>query len=573
MLPCSIPPADLPDSFNHFFTDRIRKIRDDLDYELGQLHNDPVFHGSYLSEFHSVSEASVKELISKMPQTSCELDPIPASLFNDCINELIPAITTMMNTSLATGIVPQSMKHALVKPLLKKPNLDPECLNNYRPVSNLSFLSKVLERIVLRQLLDHLEHHSLLEQFQSAYRKCHSTETALVKLVNDLLLASDSGQVSLLALLDLSAAFDTLDHNILIKRLSHTFGFSGCVLSWLKSYITGRTQSVVIDGSSSARSDLQYGVPQGSVLGPMLFTMYIFPLSGSIKSLNINYHAYADDLQLYDSAIPSESPRLASNISCSIATVCSWMSENKLKMNENKTEIIQIGTLNERNKIEGPDELSVLKYQLGYVDKVKNLGVYLDSSLSFNIHIGNLCRALYLQLRRIGQIRPYLSLDSTKKLAVAFILSRMDYCNALLAGLPEDKIAKLQRIQNNAARLVLRKSKRDSATTLLRSLHWLPVRARIDYKIATLCHQCIYNDAMPSYLKELIPPYVPARSLRSKNSSLLVEPRFSLQTFGLRSFSVFGPKVWNSLPINLRRTSCLTTFKINLKTHYFKKYL
>ena len=129
----------------------------------------PVFQGSNLSEFHSVSEASVKELVSRMHKTSCELDSIPASLFNDCIDELIPVITMVINTSLATGIVPLSMKHALVKPLLKKPKLDPECLKNYRPVSNLPFLSKVLERIMLEQLLTNLEQHDLLEQFQSAY--------------------------------------------------------------------------------------------------------------------------------------------------------------------------------------------------------------------------------------------------------------------------------------------------------------------------------------------------------------------------------------------------------------------
>ena len=125
------------------------------------------------------------------------------------------------------------------------------------------------------------------------------------------------------------------------------------------------------------------------------------------------------------------------------------------------------------------------------------------------MHISHSCRGLYLQLRRIGEIRPYLSMDSTKKLAVAFILSHLDYCNAMLAGFPDEKIAKLQRIQNSAAQLVLRKSNRDSATALLRTLHWLHVNARIKYKVATICHQCIHNDEVLSYLTELITQYVP----------------------------------------------------------------
>ena len=150
------------------------------------------------------------------------------------------------------------------------------------------------------------------------------------------------------------------------------------------------------------------------------------------------------------------------------------------------------------------------------------------------------------------------------------ILSRIDYCNA---GRPEDKIARLQRIQNSAARLVMRKSKRVSGTALLRSLHWLPVKARIEYKIASLCHQCLNNKRVPSYLNGLISTYAPQRALRSADSSLLVVPRFSLQTCGMRAFSAFGPKVWNSLPLKLRQTACYDTFKKNLKTHYFKIHL
>jgi Reverse transcriptase (RNA-dependent DNA polymerase) len=195
----------------------------------------------------------------------------------------------------------------------------------------------------LEQLLTHLKHHCLFAKFQSAYRKCFSTETALIKGTNDLLCASYSDQVSILAMLDLYAAFDKLDHDIQIDRLSTTFSCLGCVCSWLRSYIIGRTQRVIIDGYTiSARSTLKFRVPQGSVLGQVLFTLYTHTLGNVISHYNISHHFYVDDSQLYDSAVLAEVPGIETNLSIAIASVCSWMTQNKLKMNEGKIEVILI---------------------------------------------------------------------------------------------------------------------------------------------------------------------------------------------------------------------------------------
>ena len=162
--------------------------------------------------------------MESMAFKACELDPLPASLYFDCLPQLLSFITDIINFSLTSGIVPANFKTALVRPLLKKHTLDSNMLNNYRPVSNLPFLSKLLEKIVLSQLNSHLSSNNLLHPFQSAYRQHHSTETALLHILNHLLLATDSGNISLLTLLDLSAAFDTIDHTILIHRLQHSFG-------------------------------------------------------------------------------------------------------------------------------------------------------------------------------------------------------------------------------------------------------------------------------------------------------------------------------------------------------------
>ena len=207
-----------------------------------------------------------------------------------------------------------------------------------------------------------------------------------------------------------------------------------------------------------------------------------------------------------------------------------------------------------------------------FSQSVRNLGFYLDETLSMDAHIKYLCRILFCQLRRIGKIRSFLSTDAANKLAVSLILSRLDYCSSLLAGIPDNKLNKLQRIQNHAARLVLRKSRHASASGLLRTLHWLPVKARIQYKIACLCFKCIYQNSMPPYISDLLHPYCPSRTLRSLGTSLLIVPCFSLETFGKSSFSVFGPTVWNSLPLSLRKRSVLH-LKKQLKTHLFQIHL
>ena len=418
-----------------------------------------------------------------------------------------------------------------------------------------------------------MESHSLLEPFQSAYRKCHSTETALLRVAKDLLQASDTGHVSILSLIDLSAAFDTIDHGILINRLHTTFGCSGKVLDWFTSYLTCRTQSVFV-GHESAPSALKCGVPQGSVLGPLLFTLYMQSLSNVMCKSGHSYHFFADDSQLHNTSIPSNFPALVHSFKDCIEDVAEWMSDRKLKMNDDKTELIAIGTKSMINQVTpNLTPVSISGYDIPFSQSARNLGVFIDETLSMDVHIKSLCRIFSCQLRRLGKIHPFLSTDAANKLAVSFILTRLDYCNSLLAGLPDNKLNKLQRIENHAARIVLRKPMHASATPMLKTLHWLPVKARIQYKIACLCFQCLYHNTITSYLSDILHPYLPARTLRSLDTSLLTIPRFCLETYGRRSFSVFGPTVWNSLPLSLRKTQCFSTFKKKLKTYLFEKHL
>uniref|UniRef100_A0A3B3QYZ9 Reverse transcriptase domain-containing protein n=1 Tax=Paramormyrops kingsleyae TaxID=1676925 RepID=A0A3B3QYZ9_9TELE len=262
-------------------------------------------------------------------------------------------------------------------PLLKKNNLDPTLLSSYRPISKLPFIAKVLEKVAEQQLGAFLDEHQLLDPLQSGFRRLHSTETALLKVLNDLLIAADGGLCSVLVLLDLSAAFDTVDHTVLINRLGQLVGISDSALEWFASYFTNRSFSVSVADFTSNVATMLSGVPQGSVLGPLLFSIYIFPLSLILKSFqDITYHFYADDIQLYFSFKPNQLNKLSTLVDC-LSQVRDWCSNNYLQLNSGKTEMLIVSP---------PSLHSEIRLQLSSVipaskSSVRNLGVTLDQSL------------------------------------------------------------------------------------------------------------------------------------------------------------------------------------------------
>jgi hypothetical protein len=499
------------------------------------------------------------------------MDPIPTPLLKKCVDSLIPVITRIMNISLTSGEVPQCFKVAKVSPLIKKKSLDKDIYKNYRPVSLLCFLSKLLERCVMAQLQDYLTTNNLYTCTQSAYRPGHSTETALLKVQNDVLQAVDGHQEAVLVLLDLSAAFDTIDHKVLLQRLQLRYGITGIALKWFSSYLKERSHTVAIDDCESKPHKIIWGVPQGSVCGAPLFTMYTAPISDIISRHKLQHIEYADDTQVYVLFESFERDCVIRRLEACISDIKTWAVKNGLQLNDDKTEILHFSS-----RFVDSEPLPPVRIGNSYISpssEARNLGVTFDSHLGPKTHVSNICRSGWAFIHMLGRIRKYLDNNSTELLVHAFISSRLDCCNSLLMGLPENELHKLQILQNAAARLVTCSKRREHITPILQCLHWLPVSHRIRYKVLLLVFKTL-NDHAPAYLASMLCRYVPSRTLRSSSQIYLRLPSQRPRTkfYGQRAFATSGPTLWNTLPPDIRNAATVDQFKCRLKTFLFMDY-
>ena len=453
-LPPGIPNKDLAVSFNNYFIEKIAKICSDL---IGKHQQLPPYikilapPGTHnLSNFQLITLPKLQKLVLSTPNKNCMLDPIPTALLKQILPSIVALIADIINTSLRDGMVPESFKRALVKHLLKKTSL--ELLEkNYRPVSNLSYISKLVEHVMAAQLVTHIEGHGMMEAHQLAYHSSHSTEAALLKVKTDIIQALDNQEVACLILLDLSAAFDTIDHDILLNRLESRFAVTGVVLKWLGSYLKDRPQAVKIDvplpgGSRSEFAKLRSGIPQGSVLGPILFTIYTVPIGDICRKHQVAFHLYADDTQIYLSfkpSRPSSKHECIAKIEKCIEEIGIWMTQNLLKLNSNKMEFTLMGTQQQLSKLDNIS-LHIGSDTIKPTDHVRNLGFIMDSLLKNGSHINKITSSSYCKLCDIARIRPSLDTKTAQLIVQALVLSNIDCCNSLLAGSSQYQLDKLQ---------------------------------------------------------------------------------------------------------------------------------
>ncbi|CAM4572394.1 unnamed protein product [Leuciscus chuanchicus] len=566
LCPPPPPPASslTADDFAHFFTKKTTAISSQFSAPHTQEPRPtPSTANTPLSSFSSLTEEEVSLLLSSHP-TTCPLDPIPSHLLQAISPTLLPSLTHIINSSLHTGTFPTAFKQARVTPLLKKPTLNTSLVDNYRPISLLPFIAKTLERAVFNQLTSFLSLNNQLDVNQSGFKKGHSTETALLSVTEALRIAKAASKSSVLILLDLSAAFDTVNHQILMSTLS-SLGITGTSLHWFESYLTGRSFKVAWRGEVSRAHQLTTGVPQGSVLGPLLFSIYTTSLGHIIQAHGFSYHCYADDTQLFLSFQPDD-PTVAARVSSCLADISTWMKEHPLQLNLAKTELL---VLPANPSLQHDFTIQLESSLITPSRSVRNLGVTFDDQLTFTDHISKTARSCRFALHNIRKIRPFLTEHATQLIVQALVISRLDYCNALLAGLPACATKPLQMIQNAAARLVFNEPKRAHVTPLFISLHWLPLAARIKFKALTLAYRTITGSA-PSYFHSLLRVYIPTRHLRSVNERRLVVPSQKATKSLSRTFSFTVPCWWNALHTLIRNAESLTTFKRQLKTNLFR---
>lgn len=563
ILPEHNNPKELANSFNDFYVNKVSTLRSKIPLtNLSDFSETINFSGTPLVSFRPVTETELRVILKKSGIKTSFHDKLPAKILKQVMDDLIPHLCTLVNKSLLTGSC-TGIKESTIVPLLKKAGLDPDALKNYRPVSDLVFLSKLTERAAGIQLNDHMSVNNLHVKYQHAYKTAHSTETLLLCIVNDVLIAFNSNTCVIVLIIDLSAAFDTVDIDKMLHILNSDIGVSGTALIWFESFLRGRKQQVLIGQSLSEFSEVSFGVPQGSVLGPVLFNIYIRSLFDVIKDCGFSTSGYADDnnasqsfsLHFQYDIIKFQLPELMSQIK-------NWMNAHFLKLNPDKTEII----------VFLPENLCRMPLINGafiegecirFSNTVKTLGFNLDRSLNMEHHVNSTVSLCYKLLGDVARVRHLLSDSDTESLVHSIVSSRLDYCNSLLYGLKKSVITKYQCVQNYAARIVSKRSKRQSVSDVLIKLHWLPIERRIIFKILTFTFN-ILNGLAPECFASFV-------SIRDNDNHLLHNVYFD-SSYGRRSFTYTAPRFWNALPLNIRSCTTINSFKKLTKHHLFNNF-
>ena len=562
-------PKTISDSFVSFFTN----VASSLVAKLPACRNIYSVSSECFKSFYSsrnmnksqfvlkpVSEDFIyKELTCLNPSKSTGLDEIPARFIKDGAYVLKIPITFIVNLSITSGEVPEGMKIARVKPLYKKNS--PLDVGNYRPVSILSIVSKILERSVHLQLSNFLSENNLLFEFQSGFRDKYSTDTCLIHLLDHIRDSNSKGLFTGMVMLDLQKAFDTVDHSILCKKLE-VLGVSS--VAWFKSYLSDRKQYVCVSGATSSPGFVSCGVPQGSILGPLLFLIYVNDMSLSIDD-DCKLILYADDSAILFShnCVDYISKKLGKVLeSCS-----DWLVDNKLSLHLGKTECMLFGPKNKLSKI---DHFSIVckEHVIKASQQVKYLGLYIDARLCGESIVTSIVQKVNSRLKFLYRQARFLDQKSKFSLCSALILCHLDYSSSSwYCGLSKTLKRKLQICQNKVFRFILDLSPKQSVnSTVFDTLNMLNVERRVKQMRLNHVFNIVHNTA-PIYLRQnfttISHHYCNTRSANCHN---FIVP--SIKQCQDKTFYYNAIKDWNGLPLNIKQIKSKTSFK-----HSVKKYL
>ncbi|KAG7310994.1 hypothetical protein JYU34_003847 [Plutella xylostella] len=518
--------------------------------------------------FKLVTGRDVKRCISDITSKAVGIDDIGARMIVSILDVILPHITNLMNYSLLCSSFPSLWKKAFILPLPKVPN--PTSLSQFRPISILPFLSKVLERLVFEQLSSYLSNNQLLNSFQSGFRPGHSTVTALIKVTDDIRHNIDDQKLTVLALLDFSNAFNSVDFELLLGVIQ-SLNVSPAVTKWFESYLKGRQQCVRTDAESSSWCQVLAGVPQGGVLSPLLFSLFINILANKLTS---NYHLYADDLQLYAGAPPESLNTAVSCINENLEIISKWVKSFGLLLNPSKSQAIILGSSRMLRKIDVSAVMRVTYDQtvIPYVASVKNLGVIMDCTLSWIPQVDAVSKKMFASFHSLKRLQYFLPLNTKVTLAQSLLLPILDYADVSYLDLTEELLNKLERLQNLCIRFIFGLRKYDHISEYRAQLQWLPIRLRRNTHILNILYSVLNNPSSPQYLKckfSFLCSHSQGRALRSVENKLLSIPDHNAASYS-DSFAMKAACLWNSLPEEVRQSPSMATFKKNVRHHYFE---
>ena len=571
ILPHHSDPLCLANSLNEYFVEKPVAIRnailspDITSSDSTEPLELPLTDSGVLTSFRPTTSDELSMLIKSHGIKVGPGDVLTPVLIKTHLPVLLPHFVRLVNLSLSSCST-QGLNEAHVVPILKSLDLDSDSFKSYRPVSLLSFVSKLTERVVHSRINQHLTDNSLHSPSQFGYKKNHGVETLMLKLLDDILVAVDRKFGVVMLIVDLSAAFDTVDHSLLIKILQGKYRIRGPALSWIKSFLSDRSQRVKVGSSLSESLAVLFGVPQGSILGPLLFNLYCSTINEAFSACGFNSMGYADDN--FGSRIFTARTKLSTlshAVPSCLSSIKDWANAHFLKLNMDKTEIVAFGSRNFLSSL----NISTVRTNDGILLPVsrstKILGFHLDNDLSLDCQVSHTCSSVNLVLRNLRLIRKSLDQATTETIVHSLITNKLDQCNALYVGCSRANIAKLQFLQNSALRLVLQLPPHCHISGHLDNLHWLSVEKRCTHKYLVLVFKCIAGLA-PISLSEKI-------KLSSPLDMILDTSVFLPQTaLGRRAFSYLGPRYWNALPRELRIVTGLKEFQAQLKHFLFEHF-
>lgn len=490
------------------------------------------------------------------PTNSSGSDGIQYRFLMDSLPTTISYILILVNTSIVTGNYPDPWRHPYVVPVHKSG--DTENVENYRPISLVSILSKIIEKIVVNQLTSFLETNHLLSKEQHGFRQNLSTETALLKITNKIYENMDSKKISLLLLLDLSKAFDSVHHPTLMKKLAKVNVDS----FWFESYLSGRIQSVRFGSALSSPLDISFGVPQGSILGPLLFLIYINDLPEHIRDCLLVM--YADDTQILLTDDINNIEDLIKRAESILTSTKNYFNLNGLLLNENKTQLIFFGSRQYISRL--PDNLNIKFNNVTLIptQSVKNLGVIMDSYMTFNLHIDELQKKVIGTLLYLNRVYDRFDPECRIMVVQALVVSVLNYCLRVWGSTNVTQLERVGKLHNFAAKVAVGGArKHDHVTPIFKKLKWLRMDTKYFYDICVFVFK-ITHKLLPEWLFPMpIVGQLRIGTMNTRHQNSLFVPR-TITDMGARNLKVVGPTFWNSLPTEIKNCHTLPLFKSRL---------